>query len=42
MTLDPEQTSSVALIACGFRDVFAARGGDALGMLWRQKTVSVY
>jgi hypothetical protein len=42
MTLDLEQKSSEALISCGFHDVFDVRVGEAMGMFWRQKMVSVY
>jgi hypothetical protein len=42
MTLDLEQKSSEALISCGFQDIFDAHIGEAMGMLRRQKTVSVY
>lgn len=42
MTLDLEQKSPVALIACGFLNVFDACVGEAMGMFWRQKTVFIY
>jgi hypothetical protein len=42
MTLDLEQKLSEALMPCGFRDVFDAHVGEAVGMFWRQKAVSVY
>lgn len=42
MTLNLEQKSLEPLIACGFRDVFDVRVGEAMGMFWRQEAVSRY
>ena len=42
MTLDLEQKSSEALIACGLQHVFDARVGAAMGMFWGQKAVYIY
>jgi hypothetical protein len=42
MTLDLEQKSSEAPMSCRFQDVFEALVGEAMGMLRRQKAVSIY